>query len=95
MFAPPSGAYNKHTINACRNLGYKVIMWSKDTIDWRDKDANLIYTRATKNAKGGDLVLMHPTKATAEALPNILKSYQNNQLRAVTVTENIDGIVKT
>lgn len=95
LFAPPSGAYNENTIKACEALGYKMVMWSKDTIDWRDKDANLIYTRATKNAIGGDLVLMHPTKATAAALPNILKNYQSNQLKVVTVTENISGIVKT
>ena len=34
-FAPPSGAYNEFTIQAARNLGYKTILWSIDTIDWR------------------------------------------------------------
>ena len=27
------------------DLGYKVIMWSKDTIDWRDSDENLLIKR--------------------------------------------------
>ena len=43
LFAPPSGSFNKSTLEASKSLGYSTIMWSKDTIDWRDKDANLIY----------------------------------------------------
>ena len=73
LFAPPSGAFNKSTLTAAESLGYKVIMWTRDTIDWRDQDSEIIFKRATQNAKGGDLVLMHPTKATAAALENIIK----------------------
>ena len=47
-------------------------MWSKDTIDWRDKDENVIFTRATKNVSGGDLILMHPTEATANVIGKVL-----------------------
>ena len=74
LFAPPSGSFNKSTIQASKDLGYSFIMWSKDTIDWRDKDANLIYTRATNNIKGGDLILVHPTLDTLKALPLILEA---------------------
>ena len=70
LFAPPSGAYSEDTVRAAEELGYSVILWSKDTIDWRDHDATLIYRRATENVQGGDLVLMHPTAATLEALPS-------------------------
>ena len=84
LFAPPSGAYNENTITASKALGMKTILWSKDTIDWRDKNASLIYTRATKNVKSGDFILMHPMKETADALNDILKYYKNNQLKVVT-----------
>lgn len=89
LFAPPSGAYSENTVNAAEALGYKVIMWSKDTIDWRDHDATLIYSRATEGAVGGDLVLMHPTKETAEALPSVLAYYKENGLVQSTVTETL------
>lgn len=89
LFAPPSGAYNKTTLKAANDAGYKTIMWSKDTIDWRDKDTNIIYTRATNNVVGGDLILMHPTQHTAEALPNILEFYKTNNLSVVPVSVNI------
>lgn len=91
LFAPPSGAFNKTTLTVAENLGYKTIMWSKDTIDWRDKDENLIYTRATKNVKGGDFILMHPTEMTAKALPRILEYYKNNNLQATTVSNTLKG----
>ena len=76
LFAPPSGAFNSSTAVIADTLGYKTIMWSKDTIDWRDQDINLIYERATKNACAGDLILCHPTKATAESLEKIILKYQ-------------------
>ena len=89
LFAPPSGAYDKTTVSAAESLGYKTIMWTRDTIDWRDQDADLIYKRAIKNASGGDLILMHPTKATVEALPKIIEYFQNNNFDLTTVSNNI------
>ena len=89
LFAPPSGSFSQTTLDVASELGYKTIMWSKDTIDWRDKDINLVYTRATKNIKGGDLVLMHPTKHTLDALPQIISYYNSINMKVVTVSENL------
>lgn len=89
LFAPPSGAYASQTLSVCKSLQMKTILWTRDTIDWRDKDAALIYKRATKNIQGGEFVLMHPMSATAAALPDILKYYHSQGLRCVTVGENL------
>ena len=67
----------------------QMILWSKDTIDWRDKNSSVIYMRATKNVQCGDFVLMHPMQATADALEDILKYYQRQGLRCVTVGQNL------
>ena len=91
LFAPPSGAYAEATVDAAQELGYKVILWSKDTIDWRDHDQSLIYSRATKDLKGGDLILAHPTQETAAALPSVLHFFRENGWEQVTVSENISG----
>ena len=56
LFAPPSGSYNDSVLSVASSLGYKTIMWSKDTIDWRDKDEDLIFKRATEKAGNGDLI---------------------------------------
>lgn len=90
LFAPPSGAVGKDMFTACESLNYKVIMWTRDTIDWRDHDKDLIFARATKDIKAGDLVLMHPTEATLSALPQILEYIKSVGLKADTVSNVIE-----
>ncbi len=89
LFAPPSGAFCEETLSVCAFLDMKVIMWSRDTIDWRDKDVNLICKRATQNLKGGEFILMHPKDVTVEALPEILTYIRENGLKTATVSQNL------
>lgn len=86
LFAPPSGAYNVTTVDASTSLGYKTIMWTHDTIDWRDQDSDLIFKRATKDLSNGDLILMHPTDKSVEALTQILAFAVNHGYNPTTVT---------
>ena len=89
LFAPPSGSFNDNTLLVCSDLDLKVIMWSKDTIDWRDNDVSLIIKRATTNIENGDLVLMHPKEHTLKALPKIISAYLDKGFNLTTVSENI------
>lgn len=91
LFAPPSGSYNKKTVEMANELGYKTIMWTegRDTIDWRDKNSELIYSRAVKNCKGGDFVLMHPTECTKNALDRIIKTLKSQGFELCTVSDNL------
>ena len=97
LFAPPSGDYNQKTIDIANRLGYKTILWTKDTIDWRDQDENLIFNRATNKISNGDLILMHPTEMTDKALPRIIDSIKQNNFNLVDVTTNLGDLknVKT
>lgn len=89
LFAPPGGSYNQNTIKSATDLGYKTIMWTRDTIDWRAHDTNLIYNRAVTNMQGGDLILMHPTKNTVEALEMIIEYAKNHELNLTTVSKTL------
>ena len=89
VICAPSGSFSEITLEACYDLGYKVIMWSKDTIDWRDKDKALIIKRATTDMSNGDLILMHPKQHTLSALPEILEYCKTNGFSVVTVSQNI------
>lgn len=84
LFAPPSGSFSKTTLIVAEKLGYRTVMWSKDTIDWRDNDVNLIVKRAT-SVQNGDFVLMHPKPQTLKALPKILDFYKEKGVTPVTV----------
>ncbi len=89
LFAPPSGAFCENTLSACAQLDMSVIMWSRDTIDWRDKSVDLIVKRATENLKNGEFILMHPKDVTVEALPKILTYIRENGLKTSTVSQNL------
>ncbi len=89
LFAPPSGSFSEITLETCYDLDLKLVMWSKDTIDWRDKDEQLVYKRATNDLSNGDFVLMHPKEHTLKALPNILDYCDKAGFSVVTVSENI------
>ncbi len=91
LFAPPSGAFCTATLDAAEAMGYKTVLWTqgKDTIDWRDHDTALIVKRATSNVKGGDLILMHPTANTAEALPEIIRKVREKGLTLFSVSATL------
>lgn len=86
LFAPPSGSFSSNTLDIATNLGYNTIMWSKDTIDWRDKDQEVIIKRATENVVGGDLILMHPTKETVGGLKTIISTLKQKGLNVAPVS---------
>lgn len=91
LFAPPSGSLGDAMFDVCEGLGYSVVMWTRDTVDWRDHDPDVIYERAVKNLQAGDLVLMHPTAATVQALPRILEEIKARGLRVGTVTQTLSS----
>jgi len=89
LFAPPFGSFGRSTLRVADRLNYTTIMWSRDTIDWRDTDPDLIFNRATRNVRNGDLVLIHPTAHTLLALPHIIDYYLSNGFNIVPVSRNI------
>lgn len=72
LFAPPYGEFNDTTLEAAHSLGYRTIMWSIDTIDWRREGAEVITNRVLKDPHNGAIILMHPVEDTVEALPTII-----------------------
>lgn len=89
LFAPPGGSYGNLTVKASEAMGYKTIMWTRDTIDWRDQNTQLIFDRATKTMSGGDLILMHPKEKTVEALPQIIDYALEHNFTPTTVSDTI------
>lgn len=85
VFSPPSGDCDKESVQAAIDAGQKVILWSIDTIDWRrDGKANIL-KRVFRDPKAGDIILMHPTKDTVEALPEIIDGLKERGLKPCPV----------
>lgn len=89
LFAPPSGSYNNNTLIASDKLGYKTILWTIDTIDWRaGSTKDVIIDRVLKKDKfSGAIVLMHPMPETVKALPMLIKSMREKGLKVGTVSD--------
>lgn len=86
-FAPPSGAFNDNTIKAAKDLNYKVILWSIDTIDWRkDSYKDIIVKRVKDKLHQSAIVLMHPTAETVKALPEIIEYLFQNDYKIGTIS---------
>lgn len=89
-FAPPSGAYNNETVKAATDLGYKVIMWSLDTIDWRkDSTKDKIISRVIGKHHNSAIVLMHPKEETIKALPVIIQNLKDKGYTIGTISDII------
>lgn len=90
-FAPPSGAYNDSTIKAATDLNYDIIMWSVDTIDWReDSSKDIIIKRVTSKIHNSAIVLMHPTAETLKALPILIEKLEQDNYSIGTISDIIN-----
>lgn len=89
LFAPPSGSYNENTLVASDKLGYKTILWTIDTIDWRaGSTKDVIIDRVLKKDNfNGSIVLMHPMPETAKALPDLIGAMEEKGLKVGRVSD--------
>lgn len=88
LFEPPSGDYDSNTLSLMEPLGYKMVTWSVDTIDWRsDATKERILSRITKKLKPGSIILMHPKEVTASSLEDIIQYIQDQGYKITTVTD--------
>ncbi|MBW5449139.1 polysaccharide deacetylase family sporulation protein PdaB [Cohnella sp. CFH 77786] len=76
----PNGDFDKRVLRVANDLGYKVIQWDTDSLDWKNPGVDTIVRRVVDKAHPGDIILLHASdscKQTHEALPIII-----DQLRA-------------
>lgn len=92
LFAPPSGSYNNNTLIASDKLGYKTILWTIDTIDWRvGSTKDVIIDRVLKKDNfNGAIVLMHPMPETAKALPVLIELMREKNLKVGRVSDILE-----
>ncbi len=87
LYAPPYGEYNDTVLYAAEELGYKTIMWSIDTIDWKRPPEEVIINRVIKKIHNGAIILIHPTASTAKSLPHLIKHLQILGYKISTVSD--------
>lgn len=66
----------------------EIVLWNVDTLDWKYKSVDRIVSRATKNPKDGNIILMHDIhQRTIKALDKIIPILQNQGFELVTISE--------
>ena len=91
LFRPPYGEYNQAILNTVARLGYVIIMWTIDSLDWKNPGVNQIIDRVVNNIVPGAIVLMHQAAPqTPDALPVIISRLRQQGYGFGTVTQVLD-----
>lgn len=90
LFAPPSGSYRDETISIADSLNMKTIMWTVDTIDWRNPPVSTLLQRVLKQIHNGAIILAHPTESTSLALDQLLSKIMEKGYKIGTVSNLLD-----
>ncbi|MCC8139113.1 MAG: polysaccharide deacetylase family protein [Lachnospiraceae bacterium] len=92
LFRPPYGDYNDTLIEAANGLGYHVIQWNVDSLDWKDYGADAIVSRVLDNEHlgNGTIILMHNGATyTKDALPRVIEGLKEKGYELVPISELI------
>lgn len=91
VMRPPYGAVNARVL---AQVNMPLAMWSVDTLDWKDRNADIVHQRAMAGAKPGAVILMHEIHSTTiDAAARIVDDLQGQGYVLVTVSE-LFGITK-
>lgn len=99
MVRPPNGDYDRRTLEVARALGYTVVLWDTDSLDWMNPGVGRIVARVLRRAHPGDIILLHASdtcKQTDLALPAIIAGLRRDGYTFVTVDQLLrDGATAT
>lgn len=71
-FTPPSGSFNDQVIQTAADLKMETVLWTVDTIDWKNPSISVMINRVSNNIHPGAIILMHPTQVIADGLDELI-----------------------
>ncbi len=84
-FAPPSGSFNDNVVNIAHDLDMETILWTVDTIDWKNPSVSVMINRVINNIHPGATILMHPTEPVAQGLAPLIQEIKQKDLSIGTI----------
>lgn len=97
LFRPPYGAANPSLVVEASNLGYRLALWSVDSLDWRGLSSAEVVRNIVNFVTPGAVILQHSAGGPGEdlsgsvaALPGIIDNLQAKGYRFVTLAEMFD-----
>jgi polysaccharide deacetylase family sporulation protein PdaB len=93
LFRPPFGEYNQAILNQLASLGYVTIIWTIDTLDWKNPGPDAVVSRVVDNAAPGAIILMHQSAPdTLQGLQTIITRLKEQGYTFGTVTQVINPL---
>lgn len=96
LIRAPNGAYDNKVISTANKLGYRVIQWSVDSLDWKRPGPSAVINnvlngiRSGGGAKPGDIILFHASDSapdTVQALPVVLQRLKAKGYSPVPISQ--------
>jgi peptidoglycan-N-acetylglucosamine deacetylase len=85
---PPYGAINHEVVEVAGDYGSPIVLWSVDSLDWKNKNADSINRVVQKEITPGSIILLHDVHpTTADALPTLLTTLKKEGYHFVTVSQ--------
>ena len=85
LIRPPYGNYNDVVSSL---VGTPMIIWSVDTLDWKNKDPSAIIATTMSEVHDGAIILMHDIYPTSvDAVPALIDNLRNAGYEFVTISE--------
>ncbi|MDR2486323.1 MAG: polysaccharide deacetylase family protein [Clostridiales Family XIII bacterium] len=92
LYRPPYGAVDDKVRKISKQLGFSMLGWSVDTLDWKTKNADAVYNAVMKGAKDGAIILLHDIHgSTADAMKRVIPKLIEKGFQLVTVSELLES----
>ncbi|MBS4219859.1 DUF4309 domain-containing protein [Bacillus sp. FJAT-49711] len=82
----PYGDTSDQVVSISEENGYSIVLWSIDTLDWSQREANNIVHNVVENVRNGDIILMHSDYdkiETKKALPLLIEALEEMNFEVV------------
>lgn len=93
FFRPPNGDFDDLVVGTAREVGYETVIWSVDSLDWKNPGADYMIRRVTELAFPGAIILFHASDSSRQvhlALPPVIENLKEQGYRPVTLGELYD-----
>ena len=92
IYRPPFGATDDRVAQISAELGYGIVKWTLDPLDWRDRNPETIYARIMSQVEDGSVIVLHDIHATtAQAMERVVPSLIEQGFKLVTASELLES----
>lgn len=90
LYRPPFGEIDDKTMDICEALGYKVVKWDVDSLDWKEIGPTHVIERVIKGSQPGSIVLFHANvNNIADYLDSIITRLKKDGYEMVKLSDLI------